>query len=458
MRKRQRIISLPQRQDRQSVERVRLRGAVADDARQPQAFVQMEPSLRDSPKARHDAPVLMSELASARRSPSSRAMRNCCRFSSSGTMRSSRPGDETQEVEKMCLNFAVPLCSRRDQTLERQCFARGGVAEHGQRNRQAMLRAQPEHRVPGALGQRHRLPGGALHRAVVGGAQRDVAAPPSDLAAPSDSSSSASASCCSASMSACCSARLPRRSSMRSRTSSSRQRRRSFSSVSRRILADQRECRLPHTRAPPRARARPPRVLGGAGVVLAGRVVVAGLLEVLGRRAQEVVGARAGEARQPCRHLGVALAPQSLEHGVVGDLVQDLMLEGVFAHAVEAGLRGAESPARARSRRAGAAVRCASMAASAWSQNTKPITDACCRASFSAGFRLSSRACSTPVSVCGTWVATQLAGDERPALAAGLDRALVDEHLDQLFHVERVALGAAADQLAQRRRNCRRAS
>ena len=45
----------------------------------------------------------------------------------------------------------------------------------------------------------------------------------------------------------------------------------------------------------------------------------------------------------------------------------------------------------------------------------------------------------------------QLLRAQRPALAAGgVDRPLVDQHLDQLFHVEGVALGAADDQLAQR--------
>jgi hypothetical protein len=44
---------------------------------------------------------------------------------------------------------------------------------------------------------------------------------------------------------------------------------------------------------------------------------------------------------------------------------------------------------------------------------------------------------------------------EPPDLAPGLDGALVDQHLDQFFHVERVALGPARHQLAQGRRNLR---
>ena len=78
------------------------------------------------------------------------------------------------------------------------------------------------------------------------------------------------------------------------------------------------------------------------------------------------------------------------------------------------------------------------------------------RAAARRGGRPSSRACSTPVSVGGTRVASSRSGMHASSPRAGLDGALVDQHLDQLFHVERVALGAAGDELAQRRRALRR--
>ena len=66
------------------------------------------------------------------------------------------------------------------------------------------------------------------------------------------------------------------------------------------------------------------------------------------------------------------------------------------------------------------------------------------------GGRPSSRACSTPVRVGGTLVASSLSALSVQRSPPVLDRALVDQHLDQLFHVEGIALGAAGDELAQR--------
>ncbi len=43
----------------------------------------------------------------------------------------------------------------------------------------------------------------------------------------------------------------------------------------------------------------------------------------------------------------------------------------------------------------------------------------------------------------------ELVAEHAPALAVGQDYAVVDEHLHQFFHVERVALGAGGEHRAQ---------
>ena len=156
-----------------------------------------------------------------------------------------------------------------------------------------------------------------------------------------------------------------------------------------------------------------PCVLGRAGVVLGGIHRVAGLLVVLCGHAEKVVGARAREAREPARHLAVQLAPRTLEHGVVGDLVQDLVPEGVFAQTLERCPRRAARRVRVCTS-AGSAARARRAPPAAWSQNTGPITLASCSACLSGAGRPSSRACSTPVSVGGTCVASSLSRCRRP--------------------------------------------
>ena len=61
----------------------------------------------------------------------------------------------------------------------------------------------------------------------------------------------------------------------------------------------------------------------------------------------------------------------------------------------------------------------------------------------------SSRACSRPTSVPGRRSVVQPVGVHRPVRLADDDDAVVDEPAHQLFHVVRVALGAADDELGQ---------
>jgi hypothetical protein len=80
-------------------------------------------------------------------------------------------------------------------------------------------------------------------------------------------------------------------------------------------------------------------VFGRARKELARLPMIAGALEVLRRFAEEGHGACGTAAGEPGRHLGVAVAAHALEHGVIGDVMQDLVLEGVFPQPVELGLR-----------------------------------------------------------------------------------------------------------------------
>ena len=78
------------------------------------------------------------------------------------------------------------------------------------------------------------------------------------------------------------------------------------------------------------------------------------------------------------------------------------------------------------------------------------------RAALAAAGSASSRACSTPISVGGTCASPAAGRAAPPAFGLADDDAVVDEQPHQLFHVERVALGAADDQRAQRLRHARR--
>ena len=81
------------------------------------------------------------------------------------------------------------------------------------------------------------------------------------------------------------------------------------------------------------------------------------------------------------------------------------------------------------------------------------MTLACCSAAFSAGGRPSMRACRTPASVDGTRTSRSLSAETRHGSLLDDDHAVVDQHADQLLDEVRVALGAAREQVAQRRRH-----
>ena len=194
------------------------------------------------------------------------------------------------------------------------------------------------------------------------------------------------------------------------------------------------------------------RLLGGAGEELAGAGDVAGLLVVLGGGAEKVARARARPAGQPRGGFGVQGLARALEQRVVGHLMQDLVPERVLAHVVEARVLVRQSkftPHQGRQR-----LRCGRVEGG---ERVVPEHQAdhaglLQREPLGAG-----QAVQAGLQHAGQGGRHRRGHEarrmQRPVLCAGLDRALVDQHLDQLFHVERVAFRAADDQLAQRGRH-----
>ncbi len=156
----------------------------------------------------------------------------------------------------------------------------------------------------------------------------------------------------------------------------------------------------------------------------------------------------------------MAFAALALEQAVVGDLVQHLVLEGVFAHAVERGVLGAAPPARAAPARAARPAACASMRG----QRLVPEHEADHRGLLQRQLLGRRQAVQPRLQHAGQRRrhvrGQQLVGRPRvqrspPVTIAPSSISI----LHQLFHVERVAFGAAGDQLAQRgghrrRRRC----
>ena len=194
------------------------------------------------------------------------------------------------------------------------------------------------------------------------------------------------------------------------------------------------------------------RVFGSSAEVFAGPRRLAGLQEMLGCQAEKVFGAGTGQGSQPaCRHAVVATA-NALEHGGVRDLLQDVVAERVLANPVEPGLRMRRDQ---RSLLHGG-QRVGRVCVDG-DQGLVPEHVADHRSPLQGQLFGRSDAVEPGLQHAGQGGrhagGQQLVGMHRPALAVDADGAFVDQHLDQLFHVERVAFGAAGDQRPQRVRN-----
>ena len=194
------------------------------------------------------------------------------------------------------------------------------------------------------------------------------------------------------------------------------------------------------------------RLFGRAGEEFAGVGRVAGLLVVFGGGTEEVAGARPGQCGQPGRGLGMQLAPAALEQRVVGDVVKDLVAKRIFAHTVQARVLVRQrqfAPHESRQRQWRMLVQRFQRLVPEHQADHAGLLQ---REPFRSG-----QAVQPGLQHTGERGRNrgreQPLGVQRPALGPGLERALVDQHLDQLLHVERVALGAADDELAERRRD-----
>ena len=92
-------------------------------------------------------------------------------------------GGDRQHVEKQAFQLAQAEPTRFVKAGTRHLFASVEVAQVAQRNRQPLLRAQPQLAVADLQGELQRVLRRHLHAAVVGHAQRNIATPPRGLEA-----------------------------------------------------------------------------------------------------------------------------------------------------------------------------------------------------------------------------------------------------------------------------------
>ena len=189
-------------------------------------------------------------------------------------------------------------------------------------------------------------------------------------------------------------------------------------------------------------------MLGRARQVFARTRGLTRLLEVLGGHREEVVHARAGLAGQPFTSLGVVAAAQAFEHRVVGDLVQHLVAERELARAAEAGIGMRHDQRALRDAGQGGCRLRVDGRERQVPEHEADHGGLLQRQLFGrlGGVEPGLQHAGQGLRHVGD---EQLAGVQRPALALDRDRAFVDQHLDQLFDVERVAFGRTGDEFAQ---------
>ena len=244
-------------------------------------------------------------------------------------------------------------------------------------------------------------------------------------------------------MSASCASRRPSRSSTRSRFASSAPAQLDV------VLAQQPErARRVVERRVVHVDAR--QMLSRGGVERGGILGIARLLVMRRGQAEQALAQPCSLVRQPVGRARMRLALGALEHGVVGHLMQDLVMESVFAAALGERpgclprmdeLARHERPQMHPRRRVH------------MSQRRIPERHAD-HARHLQGASLRRGQAVEP----GLQHADQRRrhGDrvqplrvQRPALGRDADRARVDQHLDQFFHVEGIAFGPRSEQLAQ---------
>ena len=190
-------------------------------------------------------------------------------------------------------------------------------------------------------------------------------------------------------------------------------------------------------------------MLGRARQVLARAVDFTRLLEVLGRHGQKVVRTRAGLACEPGAGLGVVAAAQALEHRVVRDLVQHLVAERELARTTEAGfcVRHHQRALRHSGQR-GAGLRVDGGERQV--PEHKADDGRLLQRQLLGGLGRVEPGLQHAGEGLRHMGDPQLVGVQRPAARLHGDGPFIDQHLHQLFHVERVAFGRAGDEFTQR--------
>jgi hypothetical protein len=191
-----------------------------------------------------------------------------------------------------------------------------------------------------------------------------------------------------------------------------------------------------------------PGMFGRTRVELARLRLEAGFGVMSRRHGQEVRRTGVGEADEPSGRTGVHFALGTLEHGLIGDLVQQLVLEGVFAHAARYGVDPGQGELAPGQR--GQFARCLGIERGQRLVPEHQTDDAGLLQGQSLGRGQAVQPGLQHTCQGGRYPRReQPGGVDLPGFGVGANRALVDQHPDQLFHVEGVALGAANDEFAQ---------
>ena len=169
---------------------------------------------------------------------------------------------------------------------------------------------------------------------------------------------------------------------------------------------------------------------------------------MLGGQPEDFTGTVAAHFSQPRSDARMVVAPLALEHAFVGHLVQDLMPEDVLAQPVE-GVRVARMREFALDQRAQHVDRVRVQGR----QRFVPEHEADDGGLLQRQLLGRRQTVQTRLKHAGQggrdMGRDQLLRHHLPTLRAGDDRAVIDQHLHQFFHVERVALGCRGDQIAQ---------
>ena len=179
---------------------------------------------------------------------------------------------------------------------------------------------------------------------------------------------------------------------------------------------------------------------------------VAGALIVLGDQAVELADAIAAADDEPVGNLAVQITPQPLQHTLVGDLMQHMMPEGELARALErARLAPIDklAPSQGLERVAGVQRDPAQRLVPEHVTDNARVLQ---RVLLMGRQAVDARLQDTDKGRRHAHI-EKLVGRDAPRLAVGDDDSIVDQHADQLLDEVRVALGAARQQVAQRRRD-----